>query len=386
MRMKSVRPFPLFLSKAMLSKSASKATSGGTIAGYFDDFDKLVAAVTNLSGKHTAVYFTLNPCSPDIPLYKSNPNELIRAKNTTGDAQITSRRWLLIDFDPQRKTGTSSTDAEKAAAFDRMTTVGKYLTSRGWPRPVSADSGNGYHLLYALDVPNTREVSDAVRSVLKHLAKKFDDASVLIDQSVFNAARITKAYGTRACKGEDTAERPHRDSLIRKVPAEIIAVTLSQLKAIGSDSGVVISAPTNGSKITPAKMEEFLAFYRIEHERMVEDPPSRLKWRIECPWQDEHSDGHPEACVFLTDGVPGFHCFHAHCADRDWKVFRGHLETTLQKKFYFVTNTEVTPPSAAPTSSLMMNTADNTAAASEGPARRRQETDCARPGRNPLHR
>jgi hypothetical protein len=48
--------------------------------------------------------------------------------------------------------------------------------------------------------------------VLKALAAKFDTSAVKIDQKVFNASRITKAYGTMTCKGDGMPERPHRIS------------------------------------------------------------------------------------------------------------------------------------------------------------------------------
>ena len=45
---------------------------------------------------------------------------------------------------------------------------------------------------------------------LKALAKKFDGPAASIDAAVFNASRLTRAYGTTTRKGTNTAERPYR--------------------------------------------------------------------------------------------------------------------------------------------------------------------------------
>ncbi len=61
------------------------------------------------------------------------------------------------------------------------------------------------------------------------IAAKFATSDVEIDTKVFNAARITKAYGSKAAKGMDTTERPHRFSKISYIPKPLRIVTHSQL-------------------------------------------------------------------------------------------------------------------------------------------------------------
>ena len=94
----------------------------------------------------------------------------------------------------------------------------------GWPAPVVADSGNGYHLLYRLaeDVPVAAvpvPADDPVRRLLRHLAAKFDTAHAAIDTSVFNPGRIVKLPGTKARKGPGTPDRPHRRASLLEVPS-----------------------------------------------------------------------------------------------------------------------------------------------------------------------
>ena len=80
-----------------------------------------------------------------------------------------------------------------------------------------ADSGNGYHLLYRIDLPAAD--GGLVERVLKSLAARFDNEHVKIDQSVYNPARICKLPGTMARKGDHTEARPHRRAKLLEVPA-----------------------------------------------------------------------------------------------------------------------------------------------------------------------
>src|SRR5262249_11210167 len=145
-----------------------------------------------------------------------NRVRVVGEDETTNDNNILCRRWLPIDADPRRPSGISSTDAEKAKALEVVLAIRYYLNGLGWPAPILADSGNGYHLLYRLDLP----VNDGglVERTLKALAVRFDTDAVALDQKVFNPARIWKLYGTTSCKGDSTSDRPHRQSRIVEVP------------------------------------------------------------------------------------------------------------------------------------------------------------------------
>lgn len=192
---------------------AGWATS--TVSGYFDDATAFVDAVTALDqeGKASGIYASLNPVRPD--LLARAVNRLIAISKhgtTTDDTHILARRWLLLDFDPIRPTGISSTQAELKAALDVADRAREDLALHGWPAPVKACSGNGIHLLYRVDLPNDDAAKNRLRGVLKNLSSIYGTATVGLDTSVFNAARIVKLYGTAARKGDKTADRPHRRS------------------------------------------------------------------------------------------------------------------------------------------------------------------------------
>jgi hypothetical protein len=79
----------------------------------------------------------------------------------------------VIDLDPCRPSGIPSTDVELASAIERRTAVATFLGEMGFPEPVVAMSGNGGHLLYAVDLPNDETVRDLYIACLAALAARF---------------------------------------------------------------------------------------------------------------------------------------------------------------------------------------------------------------------
>jgi hypothetical protein len=186
-----------------------------TESGYFDfeHLAEMAQGAASLSGKATGVYFTLNPVDPDLLSRRCNRIAEAQSGELTSDQHITRRQWLLIDADPVRVSGVSAADSEKNMALDIARKIKNFLREENvWPDPVCADSGNGYHLLYRIDLPAND--GGLVERCLTSLAKRFDTEKVKIDQSVFNASRICKVYGTLSRKGDSTELRPHRPSRI----------------------------------------------------------------------------------------------------------------------------------------------------------------------------
>lgn len=210
-----------------------KAGRHRTIRGYFNDAAAAARAAAAWSGKVPAVYVTLNPVNPALLARASNRMESY-AESTTSDADILSRRWLLIDIDPKRPAGISSSDSEHAASLAKADEIAEWLKTRGWPAPVYADSGNGAHLLYRVALSNEAENTAVIERALKALAARFDSAAVGVDTGVANASRISKLYGTYACKGDSTSDRPHRLSRILRAPTEIECVSLESLDELAA--------------------------------------------------------------------------------------------------------------------------------------------------------
>jgi P4 family phage/plasmid primase-like protien len=189
--------------------------------------------------KAKGVYFTLNPVLPD-----ARPTKAVK------DTHITKRALLLVDCDPRKAVDgdANSTDAEKAAAYDTALRVRDHLSSLGWPKPVLADSGNGYHLLYRIDLPNDDASTVLVHNGLRALADRFNTEAVQVDIVNKNASRITKLYGTVARKGQDSPERPWRQSKIVDAPDTLEAVPRGLLEKLAAEAPAL---PEKGGKRAP---------------------------------------------------------------------------------------------------------------------------------------
>src|SRR4051794_7694027 len=78
-------------------------------------------------------------------------------------------------------SGISASNVEHCAAIALCKRIREHLHALGWPDPISADSGNGAHLIYRVDLP----VDDAglVQKCLAALAARFNDDAVKVDQT-----------------------------------------------------------------------------------------------------------------------------------------------------------------------------------------------------------
>lgn len=198
-----------------------KKKSDRIYAGYFDygSFDKVPALLEAIlrRRRHNA-YVTMNKIHPGLLARYYCRFEEAPDKTTT-DKEVLEYRWLLVDSDPIRPSGINSTKKEFQSAVGRAEMVKRYcIDTLGLPEPVECESGNGYHLLFPIDWPVTKETEETVKNVLKGLAKEFDSAECKIDETVYNASRITKLYGTLAGKGDGTPDRPARMSRIVRIP------------------------------------------------------------------------------------------------------------------------------------------------------------------------
>jgi hypothetical protein len=200
-----------------------------TVVGYFqyEKIDTVFGLMNKAVVGASGVYVVLNEIDPALLARAPNRFQTCMGKESlaTSDRDVRRRRWLPLDFDPIRVAGISSSDAEKAAAKQRAIDCGSYLKNRGWPAPIFADSGNGYHLLFPIDLEVDRSANPTnepgkvlVERVLKSLSLLFSDGAVKLDTSLFNASRIIKLYGTIARKGADIPERPHRRSHLIEIP------------------------------------------------------------------------------------------------------------------------------------------------------------------------
>jgi hypothetical protein len=294
-------------------------------AGYFDDMGKLAGAAIALSGKADGVYLTINPVNPAL-LARAPANRIHQAGNgdTTSDRDVRVRRHLLVDVDPVRPTGISSTDAEHDASIALAERIATELGAQGWPEPILADSGNGGHLIYGIDLP----VDDGqlVKRVLAALSKAYTTPEHKVDEKVFNPARISKVYGTLTRKGENTAERPHRLSRIIRAPKTLDVVAREQLEAFAP-------LPTTASREQPRtdrhhdRAQFDLDTWIAQHlpDAIAQPWSEGRKWLLPvCPFNDSHN--RREAFVVEKHGgVIAAACQHESCF-KSWRELRQHFE------------------------------------------------------------
>jgi hypothetical protein len=246
----------------------------GVVVGYFDSRDAALLAVENEPSQYKAAYFTLNPIKlpAGIPV---NPQALTPSRNAAGAADITRRTWLLVDLDPPRPAGTNSTDAEKRAAHEQAECVREYLSSRNWPEPMVCDSGNGWHLLYPIDLPNDGAATNLVRDVLTRLHQLFP----MVDAGNFDAPRLCKLHGSWARKGEHCVERPWRRSAVVEEGSGTV-VTEEQLCALlPTFTPIATTTPAKGDDVKLSRLLGFLDYYGVALRSEPREVPGG--WQVE---------------------------------------------------------------------------------------------------------
>lgn len=294
---------------------------GGTQFGFFDDPERFVASLEAIRGAK-GIYITPNTVNP--ALFSRSPNQVRQAGKgeCSSDVDIVERRWLLIDADPQREDKSqSASDSEHEAAIARAEAIAAYLSELGWPEPIMADSGNGAHLMYRVELP--ADDGGLVERCLKSLAESFDDDQIKVDTSVHNPARIWKLYGSLACKGTDTAERPHRMARLLQVPDQLLVVDRKQLESLAQPKAENAAVQKNPD-LKPFDVDEFIR----RHDLKVNGPdPWRdtgRRWTfLTSPMCEHHGDG--PFIVQFENGSVSAGCHHDSCLWR-WQDLRKKFE------------------------------------------------------------
>ncbi|WP_117161420.1 hypothetical protein [Paraliobacillus sp. X-1268] len=303
-------------------------TVEGTVSGYFDNNDPLAKAASSYDSEVAGIYTTLNPVK-DFLLTRSDNHTTSYAKKTTSDKDIASRKWLPIDLDPIRRSGVSSTDKEHDAALVLARAIKRYLDEQGWSEPILADSGNGFHLLYAIDLPNDDASRDLIKKILELLDFKFSNGMVDIDRTTYNAARIWKLYGTKACKGDNTEDRPHRYSRIINCPEEIVGVTKEQLNELTEKLVLPIKDVNRGQTVAVTNsidVRTWLNEKGIEIAAQGTWQTNATKYVLKtCPWNGEHTDRSAYIVQFQNGSIAAG-CHHNSCSQSDWHSLRKKFE------------------------------------------------------------
>ena len=292
-------------------------------SGYFD-YEHISAVPEALKRllSFRGVYVTVNPVNPDLLARAVNRLRPAGRNPTTADTDIVRRRWLLIDCDPRRASGVSSSNAEHESALAKAREIRDGLSSLGWPDSIMTDSGNGAQLMYRIDLPAND--GELVRRVIGEIAKASSE-QVAIDTSVHNPARIWRLPGTMNCKGDSIPERPHRMARILEEPQDIVSVSREQMQDIVSHQSedTQTDVPDDDWKHTmPAfDLDSWIAQYCPELGSPQPWKGGR-KWIFPvCPFNEAHAN---KSAVLIQEpsGAVAFKCHHNGCSGNDWRALR----------------------------------------------------------------
>ena len=300
-----------------------------TASGYYKNIENLVRDVERMDAEDKfQIYFTLN-CIEDSCYGREQCEKVIwKPKNTTTDNDIKGRYWILIDLDPKRPAGTSSSNEEYEKAHIKAVDVYRYLMDMGFYEPVVCSSGNGWHLLLPCKIGISTETNDVVNKFLRVLSMLFSDESIEIDVKVGNPARICKLYGTMAKKGTDRPERPHRMARIVKTPEEIKPNNIEYFKKV-AELFPEKEQPSVNNNWKPQDsnfdLDEFVAKHNIPVTRKVEVADGTRYYLEHCLFNPEHKG--KDAILFKhNNGAVAYYCYHNSCQDNDWRKVREMYE------------------------------------------------------------
>lgn len=320
----------------------------GVASGYFRDPEKMLAEAHRFTKAGGNAYLTINPANLDLAARTGlDKAQSKKGTPTTSDKDITRRTHILFDLDFQRPAGIPASDVELQAALDLATYIEATLADEGWPTPTILNSGNGAHLLYAVDLPNTPESMALVKSVLAWAQQRFcspDGTGVQIDQTVANAARISRIPGTLNRKGAGTDQRPHRMASViqaaHRVPVnqtildafrDPVEPTLPQEAQRPSKSP---ERPKRANAEATGRKFDIEEFVRQNLPEAVGPIPYEggRKWQLRvCPWNPEHTNNSGYV-IERADGKLAAGCLHNSCSHRSWSDLREMFDPASLRK------------------------------------------------------
>lgn len=302
-----------------------KGNKKRVISGYFTDVDTLIRQLDTIDPRSVNMYITINKVNEAC--YSREQHDCFRLTDTqTHDHEVDAYEWLFIDLDPERVTETSSTNEELEEARLISDKIYQYMKGLGFYEPVRGMSGNGHHLLYRIDLPNTAENKKLVERCLTNLASMFNNGKVKIDIVNHNQGRVCKLYGTLAQKGSNTKARPHRMSKLTYVPDQIQINSVDLLKKLANELPEV---PKIKKRSTTISGEFDIEAWMDEHGLETLSPRLGTDCTIyplaNCPFDPSHTNGDSKIFKY-SNGAIAFKCHHNSCRGKVWQDVRELLE------------------------------------------------------------
>jgi hypothetical protein len=184
---------------------------------------------------------------------------------------------------------------------------------------------------------------DLIKRVIGALNQLFGDADLDIDETVFNAARICKLYGTFARKGDSTEDRPHRQARLQHVPDylsngwnpdEVCSLdALQRVAAMFIDADAEKKAKgsvTHSGSTSSFDVPEYLNNAGLTF-REKQGSKGWTKYLLsECPFDASHKS--PDSYVSQHEsGALTFFCSHNSCSGNRWEAFKERFGNPFQR-------------------------------------------------------
>lgn len=256
------------------------------------------------------------------------------------DTDISNRRWLFIDIDPEHKIGENATKTQTVEVYNIASDVIRYLEKFNFSKYIIACSGNGYHIFYRIDLENTDENNIIYTNFIKALKSKFPR----IDSSVSNTGRIVRLYSlpnykcpdrpldTGFIKFPDDAENTiHSPELMQQV---IAAIAEEQKKVQPTKEGKSLKRERTkaeqgyGSPATMELLENFLNAAGVSYKQGTIPGQNISCFFVDCPNASAHTTPTRErdAACWIYDGKFCYKCFHESCGIKGWNDFRNEVD------------------------------------------------------------
>lgn len=287
-----------------------------TEKGYFSDRLLLATEAAALTQEDSSVAIYVNAQAIHPECIHRAFNRMAEGTSAVTGSDVLSYLNFVVDIDRKGIKHISSTEEEKRAIWEALAAIQEYLVSvLDWPDPkYTGDSGNGGHIDWALDLPNTPENQALIKQCYKALDERFSTEALAVDQTMSDPNQLLKLYGTKCRKGDDTDTRPHRYSKIVSA-FETVPVPLEKLQALANQVGEPVKKPLGRGKWWKAETPEAVEAWATEHEIGLEKREKwegGYKWRVNCLLSDAHSDG--AALLLNKEGFLSYKCHHDSCA------------------------------------------------------------------------
>lgn len=305
-------------------------TQHGLVSGLFKTdktgAEALVSEISRLSLHKISMYHTINKLSRNYVERYLSENKInilyTKVKSVTKDADIGELKLIMVDLDPKREAGVSSTEEEKAKANELMNAIVADLSKAGLGKPAYVtDSGNGYNAYYPVSCPVDNKSKKIIADFISTVSKKYSNEFVDVDTTTKNPSRIAKVPGSWSVKGESTAERPHRQCQLTESNVDQEPLTAEQIRRYiesqqpSDDSSGKVDKGSRNKTRRILDIPDWLDHYNIEYraeDKEYQGEPCTMYILKECPF-DIHDN---EYCSFLSQFSNGntiFSCHHNHC-------------------------------------------------------------------------